>query len=410
MPLFVLLSMSLSMGSTAVVGTLASLQKKALAGDVVAHALLPGITVAFLIAKTKSYIWLVLGGFTSGMLALWWLDWLISFTLLKSNGAMAVVLSIFFGIGAIFLSHIQHVGLEEQAGIERFLLGNVASLMDADFNIFMLLALIITMGIAGFFTIWRFLLFDGVYAHTIGWPVVMLHSFLRILTVFTIVLGVHAVGIVLMTATLVIPVVAARAWTDRLDLLLLLSAGISMAAGVVGFYLTLAYPIPTGPCAVLLLSFFACCSLLFSPYKGWFAGYLRRRAYKKHIHEENVLKLLYELAYIHSTCDHSSYTTQACLRFRPEVRHYWRRAIKKLTAKGQVRWTQGGWQLTSSGKDRGATIYRRHLLWEEYLATHLHVPPERLHDDAEGMEHVINAQVEDLLRQTIKTTDTEGTH
>ena len=143
---YVVLGTMLLTGSAAMVGAFALLKKKVLVGDAVAHATLPGVCLAFLLTGTKHPLYLVLGAFIAGWLALLLMDQLTRRSKLKEDTAMALVLSVAFGLGLLLLTAIQHTGNAAQVGLQNFLLGKAATLVSDDLKVLVLLSLaLITM-------------------------------------------------------------------------------------------------------------------------------------------------------------------------------------------------------------------------------------------------------------------------
>src|SRR5690606_16013076 len=144
------------------------------------------------------------------------------------------------------------------------------------------------------------LCFDQAYARTIGFPVRGLELLLTTLTVFAVVVGIQAVGVVLMAAMLITPAAAARFWTENLKVMLVLAALIGAFSGIAGAFVSYTAPsMPTGPWIVLIVSMIAILSFALAPGRGWVARILRQRRNKTRILEENLLKLLYQLGDLH---------------------------------------------------------------------------------------------------------------
>ena len=97
-------------------------------GDAVAHAVLPGICLAFMFTGEKNPLVLLIGSFISGSLSVYCIDLISRNTKIKADTAVAMVLSVFFGLGIVLLTHIQHSDYAKQAGLEKFLFGKAASM------------------------------------------------------------------------------------------------------------------------------------------------------------------------------------------------------------------------------------------------------------------------------------------
>ena len=260
-------------------GTYAVLRRQSLLGDAISHAALPGIAIAFMLTGSKTPLILVLGAAIAGWLGTLVILSVVRLTRIKYDSALALVLSTFFGFGLVLHSVIQRSGDANQAGLDDFIFGQAATILKRDvFTIGILggIALVIT------FILWKelkLLVFDEGFAASIGYPTRALDILLTSLLVIAIVLGLQAVGAVLMSAMLVAPAVAARQWTDRLSLMVILAAGFGALAGVSGTIISSSTKrIPTGPTIILCATFLVGISIVFAPNRGliW-DGFRQRR-------------------------------------------------------------------------------------------------------------------------------------
>ena len=233
-------------------GTYAVLRRQSLLGDAISHAALPGIAIAFLLTGSKTPLILVLGAAIAGWLGTLLILSVVRLTRIKYDSALGIVLSTFFGFGLVLHTLIQRTGNANQAGLDTFLFGQAATILKSD---------VLTIGILGGIAIaimlvfWKelkLLAFDEGFAASIGFPIRVLDILLTSLLVIAIVLGLQAVGAVLMSAMLVAPAVAARQWTDKFSVMMFLAACFGALAGVSGTIISSsASRIPTGPTIVL---------------------------------------------------------------------------------------------------------------------------------------------------------------
>jgi manganese/zinc/iron transport system permease protein len=394
---FVTLGSVLLAGSSAVVGCFTLLRKRALVGDAVAHAVLPGVCLAFILSGTKNPLILLIGAFITGWLSLVIIDYITSRSRIKEDTAIGLVLSVFFGIGILLLTSIQHSGNAAQSGLDKFLFGKAASLVGEDLLIFSIVALLLLAATIIFYKELKLLCFDEVYAKTIGFPVRGLELLLTTLTVLAVVVGIQAVGVVLMAAMLITPAAAARFWTDKLGVMLVLAAFIGALSGVSGAFVSYTAPaMPTGPWIVLIVSLIAILSFAFAPKKGWIARIIRQRKNKKLILEENLLKLLYQLGE-----SKKDFNTARSLKELLDKRAFPAKeassGLSKLRSQGYLEKRKDGWALTIEGVTRGRRVVRLHRLWELYLTQYLHLASDHVHEDAETIEHIITPELEQRL-------------
>ena len=176
--------------SSAVVGTFTFLKKKALVGDAVAHSVLPGICLAFILSGTKNPVWILLGAFFTGWISLLLIDNITTKSKIKEDTAIALILSVFFGIGILMLTYIQHSGNAAQTGLNSFLFGKAAALTGKDLITFGIVAVVLMVTVAVFFKELKLIAFDSNYAKVLGLPVKRIDLLLTSLTVLAVVTGI----------------------------------------------------------------------------------------------------------------------------------------------------------------------------------------------------------------------------
>ena len=268
-------------------GSYAVLRRQSLLGDAISHAALPGIAIAFLLTGSKTPLILVLGAAIAGWLGTLLILSIVRLTRIKYDSALAIVLSTFFGFGLVLHTLIQRTGNANQAGLDTFLFGQAATMLARD---------LLTIGILGgvalivmlvFWKELKLLVFDEGFAASIGFPIRTLDILLTSLLVVAIVLGLQAVGAVLMSAMLVAPAVAARQWTDRLRLMVFLAACFGALAGVSGAIISsFASRIPTGPTIVLCATVVVGLSIAFAPNRGLVWDRIRQQRNRRNLKME----------------------------------------------------------------------------------------------------------------------------
>lgn len=264
--------------SGGVLGSFAFLRKQSLMGDVLAHAALPGICIAFMLTGTRSMLWFMIGAAIAGMLATFGIGFITRHSRIKQDAALAMSLSVFFSVGVVLLTHIQHHVRGNQSGLDTFLFGQAAAMTMSDVYLLATVALILIAACALFFKEFKLISFDPEFAKGIGLPVAALEQFLMFLIVIAVIVGIQAVGVVLMAALLIIPAVTARYWTDHLGHMVVIAGAIGAFSGFSGTILsTLAHHLPTGPLTVLSATFLFALSLILSPKRGLVGKWLSRR-------------------------------------------------------------------------------------------------------------------------------------
>lgn len=260
-----------------VLGSFALLRRQSLLGDAISHAALPGVVLAFLITRSKSPLVLLLGALAAGWLGVLIMQFLQRRTRISQDSALGLVLSVFFGFGMMLLTFTQSLPDARQAGLNKFLFGQAATLLTSDVLVMAGLTALALLLVALFWKEFKLVSFDAEYAASLGLPSGRLDLLLNALLVVAIVTGLQAVGVVLMSALVVAPAAAARQWTDRLSVMAGLAAGFGALAGLSGALASAAIPgLPTGPAVVLAAGTLVLFSMLFAPNRGLVSAAVRR--------------------------------------------------------------------------------------------------------------------------------------
>lgn len=401
--IYVVLGSVLLSASSAIVGTFTFLKKKSLVGDAIAHSVLPGVCIAFLVIGDKNPVALIIGAFVSGWLSMVCIDFISAKSKLKEDTAVGLVLSVFFGIGILLLTAIQHSGNEAQAGLDSFLFGKAAALVGTDLYVFATVAILLILIVFLFFKEFTLISFDENFANVAGLPVKRLEFVLSTLTVLAVVIGIQAVGVVLMSAMLITPPAAARYWTDKLSLMIGLAAFLGAFAGFSGAFVSyLAPAMPTGPWIILITSCIALLSFLIAPKKGLISRQLQQFRYKRKFTDENILKLIYQLGE-KDKAFFATRSTAIIAKNRIFDAKDLKKSLNRLANDGYLKKDkEGNWLFTQEGYEKGQRVVRLHRLWELYLTEYLRLAPDHVHDDAETMEHIITPEIEKQLEHRLQ--------
>ncbi len=339
-------------------GAFAVLRRQALLGDAMSHAALPGVALAFLLTGSRAPLVLMIGAGLTGWLAAVAVVGIVRASRIKTDTAMALTLSVGFGAGLVALTYVQRQPGAGKAGLDRFLFGQAAAILQTDV---VTMAAVGALGLLAVLALWKefkLLSFDPDFAATLGMPSRRLDVALTSLLVVAIVVGLKTVGVVLMSAMVVAPGAAARQWTDRLGVMVLLSALFGAAAGVLGAVLSTAAGVSTGPTIVLTATGLVAASMLFAPNRGLLWARLRARRRRWLLARETVLADLAALIAQHPRSVRQAHDVAALhsLRGRSAVN----RALAELGAQGLVRHHHdNAWSLTSRGWTAAARLERR---------------------------------------------------
>lgn len=261
-----------------VLGSFAVLRKQSLLGDGVSHSSLPGVVMAFVLLGSKNTEVLLLGALVSGLLATLLIISIVRHTRVKFDSALALVMSVFFGLGLILLTYVQKIPNSNQAGLKRFIFGQASTLLQRDIELMMICGLVLLALVLLFWKEFKLVTFDSDFAQSIGFSPKKLNLLLSFMIVLAIIIGLQTVGVILMSAMLITPAVAARQWTNRLWVMVTLSALFGAVSSVAGTAVSSLVPkLPTGPAIVVCVSIIVVVSVLFAPGRGILHRLYRRR-------------------------------------------------------------------------------------------------------------------------------------
>ncbi|MFD1956216.1 metal ABC transporter permease [Paenibacillus thailandensis] len=276
--------------SSGIIGCFSFLRKQSLIGDTLAHAALPGICIAFMLTGIKSLPVFLIGAGLAGVAATLGIGWITRYSKIKQDAAMGIVLSSFFAFGIVLLTFIQHGDYGNQAGLDKFIFGQAASMTGSDVKVMTGVSLLLTAVIAALFKAFKLVIFDPGFARGIGYPVAFLQQLLLLLTVIAVVAGVQAVGVVLVAALLITPAVSARYWTDRLNVMVALSGLFGLASGAAGTLVSSSVSnLPTGPLTVLSAFLLFAASYVFGPRRGMVAKRMQQSRARRNLREQSAV-------------------------------------------------------------------------------------------------------------------------
>jgi manganese/zinc/iron transport system permease protein len=379
-----------------VIGSFMLLRKRSLMADSVSHATLPGICLAFMImvASGGTGKWLpglLLGALLSGLLGMGLVLLLRNYTRVKEDAALGIVLSCFFGLGVALLGMIQKMSRGSAAGLESFIYGKTASMLSSDAYLIGLVALISLLICGALFKEFTLLCFDQDYAGSQGYSVAKLDVLLMTLVVLITVIGLQAVGLILVIALLIIPPAAARFWTHRLVTMTVIAAILGAFGSAVGAALSAVIPkLPAGAIIVVTYSVLFFLSMLVGKEKGILVRQFRRYRLNQKVGLQHALRAIHEAM-------EKSGQEQATLEELLEARSWPRKVVSSLLQRclreGHASKTEEGYTLTDSGHELAQRLVRNHRLWELYLITYADIAPSHVDRDADRVEHILSDEL-----------------
>ncbi len=392
-----------------IVGVFMLLRKRSLVGDVVGHSALPGIAIAFILTEVfrpgtgKSVPILLLGAFVAGLIGAVSVMLIDRYSRIKSDAAMAIVLSLFYGAGTALLTIVQRIPTGSSAGLEDFLAGKTASLVAADVWLFAWAALVLIVISTLLFKELCLLCFDEEFAAALGWKVFWLDSLLTGLVVSVTILGMQSVGLLLVVAILIIPPASARFWTDDIRRMTWIAAILGGVAAAIGTIISALFAkVATGAVIVLTGSVFFIVSLFFGFRRGVMWKWIEQKRLQSRVGERDLLRAVYEIT--EGRIEHRQLTDPLLLSQRIsqaellKMRTWSPTRLRSLTRRAASRHlvlirANGEIQLAPDGAALARRAARDHRLWEQYLIQYADIAPSHVDRDADQIEHILDAEV-----------------
>lgn len=350
-------------------GTFVVVRRMALTGDMISHAVLPGVVAGLVWSGTRNPLIVLACAAVAGVMGSLVMRVIISHTRLKPDATLALVLSVFFAIGVALVSMFQ------PSGAMAFLYGQIAALDGRDLA-FLATVAAVTFALAPFvFRSLTMVSFDPSFARILGLPVKAIDTAFYAALTIAIVVAMQAVGVVLVTAMLVTPAAAARFCTPSLVRTCGIACGIGAAGALAGVGISSLYSgAPTGPLIALCLAGAFTIAAVFGPHHGWVPQWNRRARNRRRIDAEDFLKFLWHRE--------DGDSTRPDVTVSPAI-------VRKLAADGKID-TSPTPSLTERGRKSAAKLVRAHRLWEAYLTDVADIPPDHVHEEAERAEHWID--------------------
>jgi manganese/zinc/iron transport system permease protein len=334
-------------------GSFAVLRKQSLLGDAISHAALPGIALAFLITGAKDTNVLLLGALVSGLIGTFWIRGITSKTHLKSDTALGLILSLFFGFGMLLLTFIQKQPNANQAGLDKYLFGQAATLVEKDVQLMLIVTGVSLFILLLFWKEFKILLFDADYTKTLGFNTKFIDVLITFFIVLAIVIGLQTVGVVLMSAMLLAPAAAARQWTNSLGVMIVLAAIFGAFSGVFGTAISASENnLSTGPVIVLVAAVFVLFSFIFSPGRGLLFREIRFRNNRRDLQLKKTLQFMYGIAKDHENISHPH-----AIRILNNFHGFTKKSLQQLEDKNWIQLSGQQWALTQTGFEEAKNLF-----------------------------------------------------
>ena len=358
-------------------GTFVVVRRMALTGDMLSHAVLPGIVIGLAWNPDRNPLIVLACAVVSGVIGSMTMTAILRSTRLKPDAVLAVVLSVYFALGIAMISRLQ------PAGVQAFLYGQVAAIDRSDLLLLGVVSLLTVTLIPLAFRIIGIVSFDPAFSKLMGLPVRWIEVGFFLLLTIVIVIAMQAVGVVLVTAMLVTPAAAARFCTASLPKTASLACLFGAVGGAIGVWISAdRVGLPTGPVMALSVTGVFLTAGLFGKRGGWLPRVYRRHRERTRILGEDILKRLWQ----HEETSGAPNPLGES-HFRKLLAGNLPAAFRKLSATSLVSIENAMVHLTPAGRKRAAELVRAHRLWERYLTERASYKPDHVHESAERVEH-----------------------
>ncbi|MGD2206915.1 MAG: metal ABC transporter permease [Anaerolineae bacterium] len=252
----------------AVVGTYVVLRGMAFFGDALAHAILPGVAIAYLL--DASFFWGALG---MSLVTAVGIGYVSRRGQVKEDTAIGVIFAASFALGVALLSTMQSYSVD----LTHILFGDVLGVASTDLWLTAGLGITVLVAVVLLYKELLVISFDPILAATLRLPLNALHYLLLVLIALTIVVSLQTVGVALMVAMLVTPAATAYLLTRRLWHMMVVGAAIGAVSSVAGLYLSFYANVASGAAVVLVATALFILAFLFAPRRGAVWGWLREK-------------------------------------------------------------------------------------------------------------------------------------
>jgi len=371
-----------------VLGCFIVLRNMSLVGDALAHAILPGVVVAYMLVGYSTLAFFS-GAVAAGLITAFAITWIQQRVKTKNDAAVGIVFTSMFSLGVILISRISrqdgvHLDLKD------FLFGYALGVSDTDLLLTGLVMGYVLISVAVFYRYLFASTFQSVVAETMGIPVKLLHYFLMLLLSFAVVASLQTVGVILVVAMLITPAATALLLSQRLQRVLLLAGGIGMLSAIFGMVVAVWLNTPPGPAMALVATLIYGLTVVFAPKRGLIAKAYFRYQRRQLTVREDIIKRVFRQN------ERQGQASMAAIRDELDLSTTsWNRQVNLLRTKGLMDRTD--LRLTDAGKLLALRLVRAHRLWETYLNQEMGLTPDQIHEEAERLEHLLTPEMVDRV-------------
>ncbi len=378
--------------SCGLIGTYIMLRRMSLIGDALAHAVLPGVVISFMVAG-KGELSLFVGAVIAGIVTSLLIGFVNRNSKIKEDASIGIIFTGAFALGVLLVSQLKQVHID----LSSYLFGDVLGVSTGDIILSMIIMFVILLCIILFYKQLLITSFDPTMAMTIGISVTIIHYLLMSLLSMSIVAGLQSVGVVLLVAMLITPPATAYLLTDSLKKILVLSSLLGVLSSVIGLYLSYHFNFSSGASIVLVAVFLFTLAFIFSPKEGLVTKFLRKKESANLVMLEDLIKFAYKFA--------DAKTKEELVRKISAELGYKigkiQSLVQQVSLKGYISSANGTYKLTAEGIKEALRLIRTHRLWETYIRKENITDIEHVHPEAEKIEHVLPEELVDELDEEL---------
>ena len=368
-----------------IIGSFIVLRNMSLIGDALSHSILPGIYFAFLVAG-YSTLGFFIGSVIAGIVTAVAITYIQQTFKTKNDAAIGIVFTAMFAIGVMGISRLNNTQ-GNHLDLKDFLFGNVLGISNTDIILSAIVMIYTVTCILLFYRYFFITTFQPTIAATMGISTKAVYYFLMLILSFAVVAALRSVGVILVVAMLITPASTALMLSNKLRIVLLISACVGAISALLGFLFAVMLDTTPGPAMVIVATFIYLVVALFAPEKGLVPSWYRTKKQRSKIIREDILKYLSKFPA--STEDQLSLALGMSLSI----------VKSQTTSMKQRGLLQAGkdLKLTTEGAIIVEDLVRAHRLWESYQSESMGLKSEQIHDDAERLEHHLTPDFIDEL-------------
>lgn len=389
----------------ALVGCYLVLRRMSLMGDAIAHAVLPGLVLAFLFSGTMNIVPLFIGAAAVGLLTTFLTQTLHQYGRVPTDASMGVVFTSLFALGVVLLKrYITGVHFDVACVYEGSLLQVALDTVDvAGFEVprgLVTIVPVLVMNLLFMALLWKELKlssFDPALATAMGISATAMHYLLMVLVAVTTVASFEAVGSILVVAMLIVPASTAHLLCDRLGRMVVVACLAAILSAVLGYWCAHVWDVaPAGAMAVAAGGLYAL-AVLFSPQYGLLSALVHNLQTSLRILREDLISMLYRVEEL-GTGDRLE-TGDALAAVGGGWLARW--ALWMLKHRGRIEERAGVLHMTDDGRTRARKLVRTHRLWETYLVKQLGLALDHVHEPAHRVEHFTGPSIREHISEAI---------